>query len=115
MRPACPQKLQARVTPQGLIENPGQRLKLCILQITAPNPEDGLVGLIERFTFQNEETRVAVLRVKVKGRRELAIVVGSLASVSAGEWISAQGRWVLKSNTGCKYEQHSLNALRLPR
>jgi exodeoxyribonuclease V alpha subunit len=56
--------------------------------------------LIERVTFHNEETGFAVLRVKVKGRRELATVVGSLASVSAGEWITAQGRWVRDSEHG---------------
>jgi exodeoxyribonuclease V alpha subunit len=67
---------------------------------TKPNPEDGLAGLIERVTFHNEETGFAVLRVKVKGRRELATVVGSLASVSAGEWITAQGRWVRDSEHG---------------
>lgn len=67
---------------------------------TAHNPEDGLAGLIERVTFHNEETGFAVLRVKVKGRRELATVVGSLASVSAGEWITAQGRWVRDSEHG---------------
>ena len=67
---------------------------------TTPNPEDGLAGLIERVTFHNEETGFAVLRVKVKGRRDLATVVGSLASVSAGEWITAQGRWVRDSEHG---------------
>ena len=67
---------------------------------TAPNPEDGLAGLIERVTFHNEETGFAVLRVKVKGRRELATVVGSLATVSAGEWITAQGRWIRDSEHG---------------
>ncbi len=67
---------------------------------TAPNPEDGLAGLIERVTFHSEETGFAVLRVKVKGRRELATVVGSLATVSAGEWITAQGRWVRDSEHG---------------
>ena len=67
---------------------------------TAPNPEDGLAGLIERVTFHNEETGFAVLRVKVKGRRELATVVGTLATVSAGEWITAQGRWVRDSEHG---------------
>ena len=82
------------------IAKPGRKLKLRVLQTTAPNPEDGLAGLIERVTFHNEETGFAVLRVKVKGRRELATVVGSLASVSAGEWITAQGRWVRDSEHG---------------
>jgi exodeoxyribonuclease V alpha subunit len=75
---------------------------------TAPNPEDGLAGLIERVTFHNEETGFAVLRVKVKGRRELATVVGTLATVSAGEWITAQGRWVRDSEHGLQLNATSL-------
>ena len=83
------------------IAKPGRRKNLRAVQSgPAPNPEDGLAGLIERVTFHNEETGFAVLRVKVKGRRELATVVGSLASVSAGEWITAQGRWVRDSEHG---------------
>ncbi|MEI6349958.1 MAG: ATP-dependent RecD-like DNA helicase [Verrucomicrobiota bacterium] len=58
------------------------------------NPQDGLSGLIDRVTFHNEETGFAVLRVQVKGQRDLVTVVGSLPSVTAGEWITAQGRWV---------------------
>lgn len=50
--------------------------------------------MVERVTFHNPETGFAVLRVAVKGRRELVTVVGKLAAVSAGEWITAQGRWV---------------------
>src|SRR5258708_30442460 len=41
-----------------------------------------------------EETGFAVLRVKVKGHREVVTVVGVLASVKAGEWITTQGNWV---------------------
>ena len=37
--------------------------------------------MIERVTFHSEETGFGVLRVKVKGRRELVTVVGALASV----------------------------------
>ncbi len=59
-----------------------------------PEPQDGLAGLIERVTFHSEETGFAVLRVKVQGHRELVTVVGSLPSVTAGEWITAQGRWI---------------------
>ena len=57
-------------------------------------PHEGLSGLIERVTFHSEETGFGVLRVKVKGHRELVTVVGTLASVNAGEWITAQGNWV---------------------
>ena len=63
-------------------------------------PEDALAGLIERVTFHSEETGFAVLRVKVKNRRELVTVVGSIASASPGEWITAQGHWVRDSTHG---------------
>ena len=54
---------------------------------------DGLSGLVERVTFHNEDTGFAVLKVKVKGRRDLVPVVGVVAAVSPGEWITAEGRW----------------------
>ncbi len=57
------------------------------------NPVDGLSGLVERVTFHNEDTGFAVLKVKVKDRRGLVPVVGMVAAVSAGEWITAEGHW----------------------
>jgi exodeoxyribonuclease V alpha subunit len=51
-------------------------------------------GLIERVTFVNEDSGFSVLKVKAKGHRDLVTVVGSLPSVSAGEWLTAQGHWV---------------------
>jgi exodeoxyribonuclease V alpha subunit len=55
---------------------------------------EAVSGLIERVTFFKEETGFSVLRVKVKGHRDLVTVVASLPSVSAGEWITAEGHWV---------------------
>ena len=55
---------------------------------------DSLSGLIECVTYHDEDTGFAVLKVKAKGHRDLVTVVGPLASVSAGEWVTAQGRWV---------------------
>jgi len=52
-------------------------------------PHESLSGLIERVTFHNEENGWAVLKVKARGHRDLVAVVGSLASVSAGEWVIA--------------------------
>ena len=60
----------------------------------APDRIDNLSGLIERVTYFNEETGFAVLRVKAVGHRDLVTVVGSLPSVSAGEWLTATGTWV---------------------
>jgi len=57
-------------------------------------------GLIERVTFHNEESGLCVLRVKTAGRREETTVVGSLPSVTAGEWLVAEGWWVRDKEHG---------------
>ena len=55
-------------------------------------PSEEIAGLVERVTSFNEESGFSVLRVKVQGQRELVTVLGSLPSVSAGEWLTAEGR-----------------------
>jgi exodeoxyribonuclease V alpha subunit len=50
-----------------------------------------------------------VLKVKAKGHRDLVSVVGSLPSVSPGEWLTAQGRWVQDREFGlqrCQLPAH---------
>ena len=48
-------------------------------------------GLIERVTFHSDESGFCVLRVKARGQQEETTVVGSLPSVTAGEWLVAGG------------------------
>ncbi len=69
---------------------------------------DGLSGLVERVTFHNPETGFAVLRVAVKGRREPLTVVGVVASVNTGEWITAQGTWVRDREHGLQLKADSI-------
>ena len=71
-------------------------------------PQDAITGLIERVTFHSEETGFAVLRVKVKGHRDLVTVIGSLASVNAGEWVTAQGRWVQDKEHGLQLKADAI-------
>lgn len=66
--------------------------------------------MIERVTFFNEENGFAVLKVHVRGRREPVTVVGSLASVSAGEWLTAQGRWVQDRGFGLQFRAEMLRS-----
>ena len=61
---------------------------------------DSLTGLIERVTFFNEENGFAVLKVKASGHRDPVTVVGSLPSANAGEWLVAEGRWVIDKEHG---------------
>ena len=69
-------------------------------------PLDRVSGLVERVTFHSQETGFAVLRVQVKGRRELVTVIGTLASVNAGEWLNAQGVWVHDKDHGLQLKAH---------
>jgi exodeoxyribonuclease V alpha subunit len=71
---------------------------------------ESLSGLIERVTFFNEENGFAVLKVKAKGHRDQVTVVGSLPSVSPGEWVTAQGRWVQDREFGLQFRAEMLNS-----
>jgi len=64
---------------------------------------ESLSGLVERVTFFNEENGFAVVKVKAKGQRDLVTVVGALPSVSAGEWLTAEGQWVRDAQFGRQF------------
>jgi exodeoxyribonuclease V alpha subunit len=74
-------------------------------------PSEEIAGLVERVTFFNEESGFAVLRVKVQGQRELVTVLGSLPSVSAGEWLTAEGWWVRDKEHGLQFKAKVLKAV----
>lgn len=77
--------------------------------VTPPSsPADGLSGLVERITFRSEDTGFSVLKVKVKGRRDLVPVVGVVATVSPGEWITAEGRWERNRDHGMQLRATSI-------
>ncbi len=80
------------------------------LQNPSSPPVESLSGLIERVTFFNEENGFAVLRVKVKGHRDLVTVVGSLPAVSAGEWLTAEGRWIRDREHGPQFKAELLKS-----
>ena len=55
--------------------------------------QDVLAGIVERVTFHNAENGFCVVGVKARGHRDLVMVVGHSATISAGEWITATGEW----------------------
>ena len=67
-----------------------------------------LKGLIERVTYHNPESGFAVLKVQVKGRRDLVTVVGSTTSVTAGEHVEAAGQWVVDREHGQQFKADEL-------
>lgn len=52
-----------------------------------------ITGVVERITFRNEENGFSVIRVKVKKRKELITVIGSITAINVGETITANGKW----------------------
>ena len=78
-----------------------------------PNQQtiESVSGLIERVTFFSEETGFAVLKVKSKGRRDLVTVIGSLPSVTPGEWLTAEGYWVHNKDHGFELRAQKLRSV----
>ena len=64
--------------------------------------------MIERVTFFNEENGFAVLKVKAKGHRDEVTVVGTSSAVNAGEWLTAEGRWVRDREFGLQFRAELL-------
>ena len=67
-----------------------------------------LTGPIERVTFHSEQTGFCVLRVKVRGFRELVTVVGTLCEPRAGEWLDAEGDWAMDKVHGRQFKAAAL-------
>ncbi|MFE8032854.1 ATP-dependent RecD-like DNA helicase [Thiohalocapsa marina] len=67
-----------------------------------------LAGSIERVTFHSEQSGFCVLRVQVRGQRDLVTVIGTAASVSPGETIETQGQWVNDRQHGLQFRADQL-------
>lgn len=85
-------------------------------EMNAATPErspatEEISGVIERVTFHNEDSGFCVLRVKARGRREETTVVGSLPSVTAGEWLSAEGCWVRDKDHRLQFKAASMKTV----
>ena len=72
--------------------------------------QDVVAGVVERVTFHNADTGFCVLRVKARGHRDLATVVGHAATISPGEWITATGDWVNDRTHGQQFKARFLRA-----
>jgi len=71
---------------------------------------EALAGLVERVTFHNAENGFCVLRVKVRGQRDLVTVVGHAAMISAGEFVQMSGRWFNDHTHGLQFKVEFLKA-----
>ncbi|MBU4233019.1 MAG: ATP-dependent RecD-like DNA helicase [Proteobacteria bacterium] len=64
------------------------------------HPLETLEGTVERLTFADPSSHYAVVRLRVKGRRQPATVVGPLAAVKEGEQLHLKGRYEVHPKWG---------------
>lgn len=83
-------------------------------QSSARNTElvqETLGGAVERVTFHSEESGFCVLKVKVRGQRELVTVTGRAATISPGEYIDCKGVWFNDKNYGLQFKSNHLSVV----
>ncbi|MBK5970634.1 MULTISPECIES: SF1B family DNA helicase RecD2 [Thiorhodovibrio] len=70
-----------------------------------------IAGPVERVTFHSPESGFCVLRVKVRGERELVTVIGNAAQVAPGEHIDARGQWTIDARHGRQFKANELRVV----
>jgi exodeoxyribonuclease V alpha subunit len=78
--------------------------------VSIPSPEETIVGLVERVTYHNAENGFCVLRVNVKGHKDLVTIVGNLHMISAGEFVQASGSWIHDRQHGNQFKAQFLKS-----
>ena len=79
-------------------------------EIASRSQAEAIAGLVERVTFHNPDSGFCVLRLKVRGQRDLVTVLGAAAAISAGEFIQATGIWVNDRTHGLQFKAAFLRA-----
>ncbi len=67
-----------------------------------------LSGIIDRITFHNLDNGYVVLKVQVKGHRDIVTVVGHLTAAVAGEFVQAEGDWTNDREHGLQFKAVTL-------
>lgn len=63
-----------------------------------------MTGVVERITFVNEENGYSVIRLKVKGERDLVTAVGILGGINAGSHLKLNGFFKHDPKYGRQFE-----------
>jgi exodeoxyribonuclease V alpha subunit len=73
-------------------------------------PKEHISGIVERITYHNPEKGFCVLKVKVKGYKDLICITGHASLISAGEYVQASGFWVQDKNHGLQFKAMFIKA-----
>ncbi|MEW6218427.1 MAG: ATP-dependent RecD-like DNA helicase [Thermodesulfobacteriota bacterium] len=80
---------------------------------TAAAPPVEIQGVLERITFQNEDSGFTVARLAEAGKpsRDLTTVVGTLAGVPVGSTVALSGWWVKDARHGWQFKVNTWQLL----
>lgn len=78
---------------------------------TSDVPVERISGSVERVTFHIEESGFCVIRIKVKGKRELVTVIGSAAAITPGEFVECVGTWHNDKTHGLQFKTTHLKTV----
>jgi len=71
--------------------------------------QEKLCGLLEKIIFHNMDNGYCILKIKVKGHKDLLTVVGYASTLSVGEYVEATGSWIHDKNYGLQFKTTTLN------
>ena len=95
--------------PGPLIKPPGRDQDALPFDGKEPPRDAELIsGVVDRVTFQSEETGFCVLRVKPQSARQVVPVVGHSLPVLPGEFIRAEGKWVEDARHGRQFRAEEI-------
>lgn len=63
-----------------------------------------IYGTIERITFRNADNGFTIAKLKIAKKRDLIIIVGTLASLTPGETVELTGQWKRHKEFGLQFE-----------
>jgi exodeoxyribonuclease V alpha subunit len=75
-------------------------------------PSEYLHGVVERVTYHADTSGYSVLRLKVAGERDLVTVVGTFATVEAGQALRFRGTWRTHPKHGRQFVAESAQELK---
>jgi exodeoxyribonuclease V alpha subunit len=65
---------------------------------------ESLSGVVERITYHSEESGYTVARLQVPKFRDLVTIVGSFATIQAGQTLQLKGHWKEHPNYGQQFQ-----------
>jgi len=71
-----------------------------------------LEGIVEHFVYVNEENGWSVVRLSVRGQRDLVTAVGNLLGVQPGESVRLRGFWVSDRKYGEQFKVESYTTVK---